>query len=425
MRRVFSIKARQYPQLKKHLLSLSKEHSHFQFFDSNSYQNKFSQYDWLMAYGKQSSICPAHNEFDELYQFHSNHKDWLFGHISYDLKNSLEKLESKNPDPLEFSKLEFFIPKTVVYAKGEEIFIESLEFQNQKEFLYSLNLKAEDRGKENEKVLLLARTSKSEYISTLTELKKELQYGNIYEINYCIEFANHGLIDPVNVFSQLQNISPAPFSSFYKIEDQFLICSSPERYLQKKENTIISQPIKGTSKRSSNEKEDNTLKQELQNNEKERAENVMIVDLVRNDLSRTALRKSVKVNELFGIYSYPNVHQMTSTISSEIDPEKTAFTDVLKYSFPMGSMTGAPKIKAMQLIEEYENFSRSLYSGAVGYIDPNGNFDFNVVIRSILYNSKSNYISARVGSAITILSDPEKEYEECLLKAQKLFEALA
>ncbi len=425
MRRVFSIQAQHFSILKSQLLSLSGDFSHFQFLDSNTYPNQYSQYDWLCAFGKKDAISPLENEFNELFKFHQKNKDWLFGHLNYNLKNSLEKLNSANPDLFEFSNLHFFIPQTVVFKKEGLVKVESWKFKDEDEFLLFLKRDNSPNDSVPEKqIQLQAQTSKSDYLKTIENLKRELQYGNIYEINYCIEFAQNHRLNPLEVFQNLQKLSPTPFSSYYKNKDQYLICSSPERYLQKSGTKIISQPIKGTSKRSNHPEIDNYLKTELLNNEKERSENVMIVDLVRNDLSRTAKKKSVKVEELFGIYSYPTVHQMTSTISSEIDPEKTPFTDVLKHSFPMGSMTGAPKIKAMQLIEEHENFSRSLYSGAIGYIDPKGNFDFNVVIRSILYNAKTDYISARVGSAITILSEAEKEYEECLLKAQKLFEAL-
>ena len=162
---------------------------------------------------------------------------------------------------------------------------------------------------------------------------------------------------------------------------------------------------------------------ELKNSEKDKSENVMITDLVRNDLSKTAQKSSVKVEELFGVYSFERVHQMITTISSVID-KKYDFIDLLESCFPMGSMTGAPKLKAMQLIEEYETTKRSIYSGAFGYISPYQDFDFNVVIRSILYDKISSYISVLVGGAITINSDEEQEYEECLIKAQALINVL-
>ena len=155
------------------------------------------------------------------------------------------------------------------------------------------------------------------------------------------------------------------------------------------------------------------------NSAKDRSENVMVVDLVRNDLSKVCKEGTVRVDELYGIYSFPQVHQMISTVSGELK-EEVCFTDILKATFPMGSMTGAPKNKVMHLIEKYEQTKRGIFSGAVGYISPNGDFDFNVVIRSIMYNADTSYLSFQTGSAITFYSDPEKEWEECLLKAEAI-----
>ena len=243
-------------------------------------------------------------------------------------------------------------------------------------------------------------------------------------MNFCQEFyAENAEINPVAVFQKLNEISKAPFTSFFKNEANYLMCASPERFLKRQNNTLISQPIKGTRKRIQDKKQDNLLKQQLFFDEKERSENVMIVDLVRNDFSKIAIKNSVDVEELFGIYSFEQVHQMISTITCNIE-QNLSFSEIIKAVFPMGSMTGAPKIAAMELIEQYEPTKRGLFSGAVGYITPKGNFDFNVVIRSILYNSTNNYISIQAGSAITIDCDAEKEYEECLLKAKAMLEAL-
>jgi len=246
----------------------------------------------------------------------------------------------------------------------------------------------------------------------------------IYEVNFCQEFYAENIeIDPLTIYLKLNEISPTPFSCFVKFKDKYLLSASPERFIKKEDNTIISQPIKGTAKRGKTKDEDDELKRSLQNDEKERNENVMIVDLVRNDLSKIALRNTVHVEELFGIQTFPQVHQMVSTITAELD-KKNDFQEIINALFPMGSMTGAPKVSAMKLIEKYEKTKRGLYSGTVGYIDSNGNFDFNVVIRSILYNQKDNYLSFMVGGAITSMSDPYKEYEECLLKAKAMFQVL-
>jgi para-aminobenzoate synthetase component 1 len=269
-----------------------------------------------------------------------------------------------------------------------------------------------------------SRISKSEYISTFNKLQEHIKRGDIYEVNFCHEyFAKSAELNPVNTFRNLYEISNSPFSAFFRTNDFYLMSASPERFVKKFGNTIISQPIKGTRKRGNSVEEDLKLKEELRQCPKEQSENVMIVDLVRNDLSKTAEKSSVKVEELYGIYSFTQVHQMISTITSELRDD-IHWSEVLKTTFPMGSMTGAPKIRAMQLIEEYETFKRGLYSGSVGYVTPNGDFDFNVIIRSILYNTTNGYVSLAVGSAITANAKGDDEYAECELKAKAMLEVL-
>ena len=253
---------------------------------------------------------------------------------------------------------------------------------------------------------------------------KHIHRGDIYEVNYCQEFyAESCEINTIDVYQKLNQISQAPFASYVKLRDQFLLCASPERFVKKQNNKIIVQPIKGTARRLNDKIEDKKLAQSLVNDPKERAENIMIVDLIRNDLSKNAVKGSVHVEELCKVYSFKQVHQLISTIVCTVDKDDND-VDIIKNLFPMGSMTGAPKISAMKIIEEEELTKRGLYSGAVGYFSPEGNFDFNVVIRSILYNASKKYASFSVGSAITSLSVIENEYEECLLKAKALKEAL-
>ncbi|MCH7535945.1 MAG: anthranilate synthase component I family protein [Bacteroidetes bacterium] len=261
-------------------------------------------------------------------------------------------------------------------------------------------------------------------IQKVGQIKEHIQQGDIYEMNFCQEFyADNAVIDPVEVYMGLNEKSPAPFSCFYKFKEKFLISSSPERFLKKTGNKIISQPIKGTVKRGKSDVEDVVLKEILAGNAKEQSENVMIVDLVRNDLSRSARLGTVEVEELFGIYSFEQVHHMISTVSAELKDD-IHLVDVIKNAFPMGSMTGAPKVSSMKLIEKYEESKRGLFSGSIGYITPSGDFDFNVVIRSILYNEANQYVSFTTGSAITINSNAEKEYEECHLKGKALRQVL-
>lgn len=406
---------------KNQIIEWSTSFRYASFLDSNQYPDRYSNFDWIAALGAHKIFTSAEDPFGALNKGLSAN-DWLFGHLSYDLKNFVEKLNTRHEDKLGFAPLLFFIPETVVYKNGDEVWVESLLYSSEKELLKKI-----PQGSGATKSVqyeLKPKTSKEQYLQKIQSLKHELQFGNIYEINFCIEFAEHTTdFDPAYSFQKLNNSAAAPFSAFYKNEKAHLLCASPERYLQKKQQQIISQPIKGTIKRSHDREEDLRLKEDLIQNEKERSENVMITDLVRNDLSRTATRGSVSVEELFGIYTFNTVHQMITTVKSDLKSDCT-ITDLLKTTFPMGSMTGAPKIRAMKLIDSHENFARNLYSGVVGYITPEGDFDFNVVIRSLFYNAESNYLSARVGSAITIHCEAEKEYEECLLKAENLFATL-
>lgn len=354
--------------------------------------------------------------------------DNIVGFLSYDMKNQIENLNSTNHDGIEMPLFHFFKPEYIfTFSNSNEVNVVNSSKSEQDVIDLSRTIEKCVLGssvKIDNTLNLLCRVSKDEYIKSVKKIKEHIQLGDVYELNYCIEFfAEEVEINPIDVYIKLNKISSAPFSCFYKVDNKYLICASPERFLKKDGNNIIAQPMKGTARRSADSNEDEFIKEELFTNEKERAENVMIVDLVRNDLSKTAVKKSVKVDELFGVYSFPQVHQMVSTVSSEMRDD-VSVVDVIKSSFPMGSMTGAPKVKAMELIEEFEITKRGLFSGAVGYITNDKNFDFNVVIRSIQYNADKKYLSFMVGSAITINSDPEKEYEECLLKAQALIEAL-
>ena len=351
--------------------------------------------------------------------------------MTYDLKNEIEKLSSNNFDNISMPLTHFFNPDFVFELNDSEVIIHypsEIEEERINQLFDEINSIPINRDQPNNhptKPTIRQRVSKEEYLSTIEKIRHHIALGDIYEMNYCMEFfAEDFICDPYQIYSKLNQISPTPFSCFYKLDDKYLLCASPERFLMKKGTKIISQPIKGTIRRDLNDKNhDDLLKQQLFNDPKERSENVMIVDLVRNDLSRTAKKGSVKVEELFGIYSFNQVHQMISTVTSEVNKD-IDFNDLIKTTFPMGSMTGAPKIRAMQLIEQYEKTKRGLYSGSVGYISPDNNFDFNVVIRSILYNESSKYLSFMVGSAITFDSVPEKEYEECLLKAKAIIEVL-
>ena len=407
--------------LKYALLDFFKEESSLLLLDGNT--STGDSFDWVIAAGVVDEISVGeHNAFEELQQFHQKHKDWIFGSLSYDLKNGLEKLESTHPDGIQVPALHFFLPKYLFVFKENQLAVHHHE--SQEEFDLDILSRVFEASEIGFNSSIKHRVAKQNYIANVNLIKAHIQRGDIYEMNYCQEFyAENSTLNPLEAFRRLNSISKAPFSCYYKLGDTYLLSASPERYIKKDGASIISQPIKGTRKRGKDLEEDERLKIELYEDQKERSENVMIVDLVRNDLSKIAKKNSVVVDELFGIYTFDQVHQMISTISCEVKVE-TTIKDILQATFPMGSMTGAPKIRAMKLIEKFEETKRGLYSGAIGYISPEGDFDFNVVIRSIQYNALNKYLSFMVGGAITIGSDAEMEYQECLVKAKALFEVL-
>jgi len=236
-------------------------------------------------------------------------------------------------------------------------------------------------------------------------------------------FSQNANIIPSEVYIKLNEISKTPMSAFFKNKNLNLLSSSPERYIKRIKDRVVSQPIKGTSRRDQNDMVDSKLMNELEANIKERSENIMIVDLIRNDLSRFSIPGSVIVKELCKVYPFKQVHQMISTVESKIKSNLSS-SEIIKHTFPMGSMTGAPKVKAMNIIEDLEVSARGLYSGALGYIKPSGDFDFNVVIRSLIYDTNTKYLSFHVGSAITSKSKISNEYDECLLKAEAMISVL-
>ena len=313
------------------------------------------------------------------------------------------------------------MPKYIIIIRGNEIEIIADNPQHVFEIIAQQTIEFID---ELPVLNIQARISKKEYLSTVSKIKEHINRGDIYVTNFCQEFfAENAEIDPLAVFLKLNEVSPNPFSAFFKWKDNYILCASPERFLAKRGAKLISQPIKGTAKRGENTAEDEHIKQQLRNHAKELQENVMIVDLVRNDLTRSAKKGTVKTEELFGVYSFKQVHQMISTIVCELK-DGISPVQAIKNTFPMGSMTGAPKISAMQLMEQYEQSRRGVYSGAIGYFSPDNDFDFNVVIRTLLYNQKSKYLSFHAGSAITYHADAENEYEECLLKVRAILEVL-
>lgn len=366
--------------------------------------------------------CVDNGDLQQLNVFLSKNAGWVFGHLSYDLKNFIYNLHDEKENKIDFPLFYFFRPQFLFLIEDDQLTITAAD----PDLIYKeIEKQTISNGGTVSKIAIQQKLTKEQYIDKIVSLQKHILRGDCYEINFCQEFfSENAKINPADVFQKLMSVSPNPFSVFYRIKDQYLICASPERFLMKQGNEIISQPIKGTIKRNLSDIEnEKALKNELIHSAKDRAENVMVVDLVRNDLSKICEEGTVKVKELFAVYTFPQVHQMISTIKGVLK-KKINFSHIIEATFPMGSMTGAPKHRVMQLIDQYETQSRGIFSGSVGYISPNGNFDFNVVIRSLMYNAANKYLSYQVGSGITFYSQPEKEWEECLLKAEAIKKVL-
>ncbi|TFF39110.1 anthranilate synthase component I family protein [Mucilaginibacter psychrotolerans] len=392
------------------------------YLDSNNYTDPYGKFDTLIAIGVKDEIkSNTGDSFKKIEDFRRKNAGFITGFFGYDLKNEVENLASNNPDGLQFPDLYFFAPQIVITINRNTVEIIG---ENEAEIFEKVERFKLSPHEGSTSLNIQARFSKAEYVATVEKIKAHIAHGDIYVTNFCQEFyADNAKIDPLNIFNKLNSLSPTPFASYFKWKGNHIICASPERFLAKRGSKLISQPIKGTARRDEDKSIDQSIKQELRSTPKELQENVMIVDLVRNDLTHSAKPGTVMAEELFGIHSFKQVHQMVSTVVCELHDDVSAVQAVMN-TFPMGSMTGAPKISAMQLMEQYERSKRGVYSGAIGYFAPDGDFDFNVVIRTLLYNSTEKYLSFHVGGAVTYHADPQREYEECLLKAKAILEVL-
>lgn len=411
----------QFAAFKTQLLSWCNTFSVCTFLDNHAYQLPGNTYECLVACGVEHCIdANVGNALEQLNAFRKKHPGkWLFGHLNYDLKNETEPgITSRYPARIGFPDLFFYVPSYILKLSADELSIHSAQGNAEEVMQQILSADLLSNKALHGSIALKETLSKQAYTHNIEQLLGHIQRGDCYELNYCMEFyAEEVLLQPLVAYNLLSGLSPNPFSGYYRVNNAYLMCASPERYLQRRGNRLISQPIKGTIGRNyADAAADEQLRISLQRDAKERSENVMVVDLVRNDLSRICKQGSVTVDELYGIYTFPQVHQMISTVSGEID-DQFGFEDIIRATFPMGSMTGAPKRRVMQLIDEYEPMRREIFSGSIGYIDDRGDFDFNVVIRSLMYNASTKYLSYRVGSGITGYAVPENEYQECLLKA--------
>jgi para-aminobenzoate synthetase component 1 len=401
--------------IKRKMLNWLRPFSIFAYLDNNNYKHGPSRFELLAGAGATASF----GRVDE------GDGDWLLGHIAYDYKNTIEpKLSSSHDNKTGFSESFFFCPETVVYipAGRQELHIDTVHAGAEEilEQVLSMPDKVANTLPDSGPVDWQYRFSREAYLDSIAHIRQHIENGDCYELNFCTEaFAEAKSIDPMSAFDRLNTVNPSPFAALYRTHDSWLMCASPERFLYREKDEVLSQPIKGTARRGNEPEADGLLKEALYHDAKERAENVMIVDLVRNDLARSCTAGTITVPELFGVYTFPQVHQLISTVKGKIRPG-AGNQAVIEHAFPMGSMTGAPKVMVMELIEKYERSRRGLYAGTVGYVTPEGDFDFNVVIRSLLYNQNNRYLSYQTGGAITYASDAAAEWEEVRLKAKAM-----
>jgi para-aminobenzoate synthetase component 1 len=416
--------------LKQQLLHFSQQYTAACLLDNHTYASPLSSFNFLWAAGCiQQFTLTVPQQFSSAADFLAAYRgNWVFGHLAYSLGGLLHGIHTTVPSADGFAPLSFFVPQYVVKSDAGRL---QLIVQNDDDpyLVWQQITHRQVPGPiQGAPVIMQPRLTREAYIEKIEALRRHILRGDCYEINFCQEFFAEQVPENLcgeTLYQSLVQASPNPFAAYYRQQGSTLMCASPERFLAKRGNRLISQPIKGTAPRNpANAAADRQQALDLRNSTKERSENVMVVDLVRNDLSQICLRGTVQVDELFGVYSYPQVHQMISTVSGRL-ADGVGFIDILKAVFPMGSMTGAPKNRVMQLIDAYEGANRGLFSGSVGYFSPDGDFDFNVVIRSLLYNNLTRYLSYQVGSGITWYSKPASEYEECLLKAKAIQKVLA
>jgi len=424
VKRIFrSFPIQDFLQTKTQVLHWSHQSGTCVFLDSHTYHNPRQEHECIAAAGvhRKLSLAAGNHSLENLQEFIDSQRDWCFGHLGYALKEETLSVKSSVKNRIAFPDLFFFIPEIVIKLDSKQLHIGSLEDNHEFIFNNVMSHHPELRSGKGADICLRETIDRDTYLSQLARIQSHIARGDCYELNYCIEFfAEQADLDPLYLYQQLASISPNPFAAYYRLEHLYLICASPERFIGKRGAEVFSQPIKGTMRRNTNNvSEDNRIKSSLLRSNKERSEHVMIVDLVRNDLSRVCAEASVQVEELFGIYTFPHLHHMISTVRGQLR-KGIKFSDIMKATFPMGSMTGAPKKRVLELIDQYEPTARGMFSGTLGYINPEGDFDFNVVIRSIVYNQDLRLLSYHVGSGITGYADAEKEYEECLLKAEAI-----
>lgn len=420
------------PQIKQRVLDFVSHKNTFAFFDSHHGKSiaapiTGNRYAFLAMAGVYDEVKTSINALQALDAFVTKHRqnlDWICCLVSYDLKNEIEQLDSEGEEHIDFPTIHFFVPEIAITVDETGMLcVHSATEPPESVYRQLMEFKPNHVSNVNG-CSVKEKIDKQRYTDAFNQVIHHLRRGDIYEVTLCQQaVVSFNECDPTMLFSSLCENSPNPFSVLYKDGSKALVCSSPERFLRHDFDVLMSQPMKGTTRRSTDQYEDARLKAALASSEKECAENVMIVDLVRNDLSKLAQKGSVKVDELFGVHTFATVHQMISSVSCHLQPN-TGFASILKATFPMGSMTGAPKISAMKIIDRLEGFKRGMFSGTIGFFAPGGYFDFNVVIRTICVDLEKKLATVTAGGAITIHCELESEWQECLLKLKPQLHAL-
>jgi len=415
------MKTRTLRETKDELLSWAAGFDYVCFLDScETDTDRYGRYEFILAVAdEETDVCYSWEELRA--NVEPDYDYWWFGSLSYEARTSLEpRLKSENPPRIAFPEVCFFRAETVIFLRKGESKVESIPS-------FAAHL-AEGRTLPPAEVYLTSRLSsdftRAEYVATVETLRQHIYEGDCYEINLSQNFyAEAQIPSPASLWRQLTDVSPTPFAAYAKFGPIHSLGASPERFLQLKGDRLLTQPIKGTAPRDPDQQRDTELLRQLQDSHKDQAENVMIVDLSRNDLYRSSVVNGVSVPQLYEVQSFAKVHHLVSSVVAEKD-ESISPLQAVAHTFPPGSMTGAPKVKSCELIDQYERHARGIYAGSIGYIAPGGDFDLNVVIRSMVYHEEKGLMSYQTGGAITWDSDPEAEFEETLVKARAMEEVL-
>jgi len=395
--------------------------------------------------------CLIGNPFDilgqflELYRLESSALPVPFvggtvGYLSYDLCHFIEKLPSTMVDDLELPECYFGFydvvlgfdnlhGKSYIVSTGFPELEKTVRLERARERLSEVKARLTSGIAPLESVnsaravagALRGGFTHEEYVAAVERARQYIIEGDIFEVNLSQRFETEFALSPYELYRRLRRINPAPFASYLGFDEATIVSASPERFLRLRGDWVETRPIKGTRARGRTNEEDQALAHELLNSIKDRAENIMIVDLERNDLGRVCRYGTVKVTELAILEVFPTVFHLTSTVEGRLRKGKNGI-DLLKATFPGGSITGAPKVRSMEIIDELEPTRRSVYTGSIGYIGFDGNMDLNIVIRTFIIKDGKAYF--QVGGAVVYDSDPEAEYQETLDKGRALINAL-